>query len=882
MARFFASKSPEISGRETRNMERSRKIASQGMVLLQNNGTLPIKGAGERIALFGNGARRTVKGGTGSGDVNSRTVVSVEQGLEAAGFTITTKEWLDRYDGAVEAARASYFTDLLAVAQKDGQGAFMRLFTDPFMEPAILPVTEEDIRSSKADAAVYVIARNSGEGRDRRPVPGEYDLFDVEKEAIHLLGEEYGKVIVVLNVGSVIDTKFLRGEEGVGAILLMSQAGNIGGHALADVITGKVTPSGKLAATWAENYLDYPGAETFSHMNGDIHDEYYREGIYVGYRYFDTFNVTPAYPFGYGASYTEFAVETEAVEADGNTVTVKVKVSNTGKTFSGREVVQVYYSAPAGKLEKPYQELAAYKKTRLLAPGESQTLAISYPVKAMASYDGEKAAWVLEAGTYYVRVGTSSRATRIAAALILDKDAVTERLSNRLPLDCRMEEFSSKNAVPYSYEGEAAEKENAPKIAVSAADIPCVTAVYRDGEKTLPEKKIEQKITMDDVKAGKYTLDELTGQLTIPEMAELCVGTARGGFGSESVIGAASAACPGAAGDTTSLMLEDRNIRNMILADGPAGLRLSTSFAADAEGNLIPGTGAVPIPGLDLLMGAAPKPEVPADAVYYYQYCTAIPIATLLAQTWDVEAIQEAGDIVGEEMDELGVTLWLAPGMNIHRNPLCGRNFEYYSEDPLVAGMCAAADTLGMQKHSGVGTTIKHFAFNNQEDNRMHVNSHVGERAIREIYLKGFEIAVKASQPMSIMTSYNLINGIHTANSHDLITAIARDEWGFEGIVMTDWGTTGGSEMNPGETFKYGASNAAGCIKAGNDLTMPGSQADVDEIVKSVGAAEGSVLSPITLGELQACAKRMLGIILQSSAYGDSAPYGASAGKALT
>ncbi len=881
MARFSASRSSDISARETRNMERSRKIASQGMVLLKNNGALPIVETGKRIALYGNGARRTVKGGTGSGDVNSRSVTSVEQGLEAAGFTVATKGWLDRYDEAVEAARKAYFADFAAVVKKDGQSAFMQLFNNPFMEPAIIPVTGEDVEAAEADTAVYVIARNSGEGKDRRPVEGEYELFQVEKDAIRLLGERYGKLIVVLNVGSVIDTKFLREEEGIDAILLMSQAGNIGGHALADVLTGKVTPSGKLTATWAEDYLDYPCADKFSHMNGDINDEYYTEGIYVGYRYFDTFNVTPAYPFGYGGSYTDFAVETESVEADGNSVTVKVKVTNSGSTYAGKEVVQVYYSAPAGKLAKPWQELAAYKKTRLLAPGESQELAITYPVKAMASYDEGRAAWVLEAGTYYVRVGTSSRDTAVAAALALDKEAVTEKLSNRLPLDCQMQELSAEGVTPYSYEGEAAQKENAPVISICAADIPCVTAVYRKGEEDAPEKKTEQKITMDDVRAGKYTLDELVGQLTVEEMAELCVGTARGGFGAASVIGSASAACPGAAGDTTSLMLTDRNIRNMILADGPAGLRLSTNFVADGDGNLIPGTGSAPIPGMELLMGNMPKPEIPADAVYYYQYCTAIPIATLLAQTWDVEAIAEAGDIVGEEMEELGVTLWLAPGMNIHRNPLCGRNFEYYSEDPLVAGLCAAADTLGVQRHCGVGTTIKHFAFNNQEDNRMHVNSHVGERAIREIYLKGFEIAVRVSQPMSIMTSYNLINGTHTANSYDLLTAIARDEWGFAGIIMTDWGTTGSIEMNPGEAFKYGASSAAGCIKAGNDLTMPGSQKDVDEIVKSVGAAEGDVACPITLGELQACAKRMLDIIMQSSVYEGSVPYGASAGKTL-
>jgi beta-glucosidase len=281
------------------------------------------------------------------------------------------------------------------------------------------------------------------------------------------------------------------------------------------------------------------------------------------------------------------------------------------------------------------------------------------------------------------------------------------------------------------------------------------------------------------------------------------------------------------------------------------------------------------IPDADRLYGEQEAPVYPEGTKTFYQYCTAIPIATLLAQTWDPAVIRDAGDIVGEEMEELGATIWLAPGMNIHRNPLCGRNFEYYSEDPLVAGICAAADTLGVQGHPGVGTCIKHFAFNNQEDNRMHTNAHVGERAAREIYLKGFEIAVRASQPMSIMTSYNLINGVHAANNYDTLTAIARNEWGFAGIVMTDWGTTGGIEMEPGRVFKYGCSNSAGCIKAGNDLTMPGNQKDVDDIIAAVGAEAGSVEYPLTLGDLQACAKRMLTLISKCAAYEGAVPYDA-------
>ena len=875
MAKLFASRTHEISERERRNWERARRIGAEGMVLLENKGALPLKADGRKLALYGSGARYTVKGGTGSGDVNSRFVVNVEQGLEEAGFLITTKGWLDRYDAAVETARNAYFAGFKE-AMKEGGDAISQLFSNPFREPPVLMATEEDIAASETDTAVYVLPRNSGEGKDRRPVAGDYELFEEEKALIRLLAARYEKLIVVLNVGGVMDTAFFRETEGIGALLLMSQAGNVSGYALADVLTGKVTPCGRLATTWAQHYADYPGASDFSHMNGDLDDEYYREGIFVGYRYFDTFGVTPAYPFGYGLSYTAFEVKTEAVTADPLTVTVRVLVTNTGTQYAGKEVVQVYYSAPEGKLEKPMQELAAYAKTKLLAPGESQTLCISWPLARMASYDPARAAWVLEAGNYYVRVGKDSRNTHIAAALVLERDADTEQLKNCLPLDCEMEELSAVGASPFTYAGETAEKAGAVRIRIDAGQIPCRRAVYQGENEIFSAKTSDEKITADDVKAGRNTLDELVSQLTVEEMAALCVGTARDGQG-ESIVGAASAVCPGAAGDTTSLMIGDRDVRNMVLADGPAGLRLSRQFMADAAGNMIPGTGEAPLPGMEIL--AEEKPKIPADAVRYYQYCTAIPIATLLAQTWDLAAIEEAGDIVGEEMEELGVTLWLAPGMNIHRNPLCGRNFEYYSEDPLVAGLCAAADTLGVQKHPGVGTTIKHFALNNQEDNRTHVNAHVGERALREIYLKNFEIAVKRSQPMSIMTSYNLINGTHSANHYDLLTSVARDEWGFAGIVMTDWGTTGGYGSE--RPFKYGASNAAGCIRAGNDLVMPGSQADVDEIVRSVGAEAGSVPYPITLGDLQACAKRMLNSILQSAAYEDSAPYAASVGKAL-
>lgn len=328
------------------------------------------------------------------------------------------------------------------------------------------------------------------------------------------------------------------------------------------------------------------------------------------------------------------------------------------------------------------------------------------------------------------------------------------------------------------------------------------------------------------------------------------------------------------AGDTTSVLIDDRNVKNMIFADGPAGLRLQKEFLTTPQGEMIQSQ-VLPMPGLEKLMEGMelPGPKPGPDSIHYYQYCTAIPIATLLAMTWDLELIQECGDIVGEEMEEFHVTLWLAPGMNIHRNPMCGRNFEYYSEDPLVSGLCAAADTKGVQAHAGIGTTIKHFAANNQEDNRLYSNSHVSERALREIYLKGFEICVKSSQPMSVMSSYNLLNGIHTANNYDLLTAVLRDEWGFAGIVMTDWGTTGTLFLEE-TSHKYGNASPAGCVKAGNELTMPGAQSDIDGIIQAVNSTDQTELDPLTIGELQYAVRNMLKLIRQTNCYPGAKPYG--------
>lgn len=851
MSIIHANKSSEMSNREKRNIERSRKIAAEGMVLLQNNGVLPIAVTNKPIALFGSGARRTVKGGTGSGDVNSRIVYNVEQGLEEAGLTIGSKNWLKLHDDNCTNALYAYGANFQRIVKEQGWAGVMTAMSDPYRDPKEPAITEDDIKDVDKNYAIYVVGRTSGEGADRKMAAGDYELSEIEVTNITFLAEHFDNTIVVINAGGVIDTKPLRNLKGIGAILLMSQAGVAGGPALADVLTGKVTPSGHLTTTWAENYSDYPNASTFSYQNGDVNDEVYNEGIYVGYRYFDSFGVTPAYPFGFGLSYTDFDITGYEVKLEGEKVSVKANVKNTGDIFSGRETVQVYVSQPQGKLAKAYQVLSGFKKTSLLACGQSEELEICFSLRDIASYDEEKAQYILEAGKYYIRVGNHSRNTHIVGALSVENTIVTEQLQNRLVVDINLQLIEAEESKFITYPEEASEKEAAGVITIDASMLPTRTVDYSPAPKLLTTDK-NDTITMNDVYEKKATLQELVAQLTAKELAVLTVGSARGGFGQNSTIGAASSACPGAAGDTTSELIESRGIMNISLADGPAGLRLSKSFVTDKDNNIIEGLGDSSMGNLPELLGM-PVPERPEDAIDYYQYCTAIPIATLLAQSWDLEVIKEAGDIVGEEMEEFGVTLWLAPGMNIHRNPLCGRNFEYYSEDPLVSGMCAAADTLGVQSHKGCGTTIKHFALNNQEDNRTHSNSHCSERAIREIYLKGFEIAIRESDPKSLMTSYNLVNGTHTANCSDLLSDILRKEWGYEGLVMTDWGTTDPAQ---GE-FKYGSSNAALCIKASNDLTMPGSQRDVDDIVNAVD-------KDITMAELQACALRVLNLVTET------------------
>lgn len=476
MTQFYGTLTPEKTEREEKNMQLVRKGAGECMVLLENDGALPLKNTG-KIALYGTGARHTIKGGTGSGDVNSREVINIEQGLVDAGFTITTNAWLDAYDKMLKTAKAAHQAEINRLAEENHQPPFIIEFERPFKEPDLQAITEEDVKASDTDTAILVIARNSGEGADRWNKKGDYLLNDGEVKALEFLGAHYEKIIVLLNIGGVIDATVIKETAGLNAVLLTGQLGNSGGLSVADVLTGKQVPSGKLTDTWAKAYSDYPSSEGFSHNNGNIDDEYYTDGIYVGYRYFDTFGIEPQYCFGYGKGYTDFAIEEAKAAIEGSGVKVTAKVTNTGKEYAGKEVVQVYVSAPEDALEKPYQELKAYKKTALLAPGEAETVELTFALKDMASYSEKEAAWILEPGEYIIRVGNSSRTTHIAAVLTVDAEKKTEQLKNLFNGDKELKEISGKGQKAYTYEAEAEELKNAERIAVPADAVETRTVV---------------------------------------------------------------------------------------------------------------------------------------------------------------------------------------------------------------------------------------------------------------------------------------------------------------------------------------------------------------------------------------------------------------------
>ncbi len=782
----------------------ARQAAADGMVLLKNSHhVLPIA-AGSRIALYGPGAVVTIKGGIGSGDVNSRPTVNIYQGLKEAGYVITTADWCEQYKKDYDAARLAWKEEIwkkidASDAGETGGNRFFQAYSTTVLK---MPEGGE-IQATEADTALYVLTRNAGEGADRTAEKGDYYLSDREHEQLKKLTELYDKVVLILNVGGVIDLSILD-ELDIDAVLEISQPGMEAGHAVADILSGAVTPSARLTDTWALQYTDYPSSATFSSNDGNVEVEPYADGIFVGYRYFDSFDVPVRYGFGYGLSYTTFKIETRGLQSGSMGTSspmlgVQVKVTNTGQT-AGKEVVQVYAGLPQGRLSKEYRRLVGFAKTETLAPGESEEMTVSFPLKAMESYDESRPGWVLEKGTYPLFVGSSLAASKVQAVLFLEDEMLAEKTEHVCPLeaDQTLQEIApDPTLLARRMEQDLAVWKADPALIHNAlvihkADLATRTLKYDGAYDNTPQE-----------------VRDFVDTLSTEQLIQLATGDLAKGQGS---FGNAGIAVPGSAAQTSDCAKE-QGLADIVLSDGPAGLRLNRVYDV-RDGKAL---GAPIEKAMENGFLARDTEEEPG-VTHRYQYCTAFPVGTCLAQSWDVRLLQDFGSAVAEEMVEFYTTLWLAPGLNIHRNPLCGRNFEYFSEDPLVSGMMAAAITRGVQSVPGCGTTIKHFACNSQENNRNGYDAVVSERTLREIYVRGFEIAIKLSQPYAIMTAYNVVNGVHAANSYDLCTKLARNEWGFQGAIMTDWLTT-----SKGAT-------AVGCMQAGNDMIMPGVAADHEQI----------------------------------------------------
>lgn len=839
--RYSGTASPEITEREIQHRNLARRAAAEGIVLLKNEKeTLPIK-PGDKIAMYGAGAICTIKGGTGSGDVNERESVNLYQGMVNAGYSVTSGEWLNAYERSYQRAREQWKKTIWDSLDQYEGNCFYAYTAHPFHIPVGELIRDEaKARTDGAETAFFVLCRVAGENAERHIEEGDYLISQKEYALLKQVCDCYRRVVLVINSGGMIDLSFLDDFNNIYGLIYLVQAGQEGGNAFADLVSGAVTPSGKLTDSWADRYEDYPNASFFSYFGEKEFKAEYREGIFVGYRYFDTFNVPVRYCFGHGLSYTDFEmkpVEIGLEKRNGDfELLVKTEVCNKGKTYSGKEVVQIYISCPQKQLVKEFRRLAGFGKTGLLQPGEKEKVEIRIPLYRLASYNERDAAWLLEEGIYGIWMGNSLKDARLIASAVLDADVNMVQCANICERKEPLEELWPEKKLLDKREKQWHELvEKMPVVRIPALEIRREIVLYSREEK------------------ADAASDAIVNALSVRQMIQMATGKLQ--KDAAGVLGASGEAVAGAAAETSDAAAKAPwNVANVILADGPAGLRLNKSYriidGAIQKGHYFEG-----------VEGGYLAPEERKEGTVFYQYCTAIPVGTLLAQSWNTELLEETGEMIGREMEYFQVDWWLAPGMNIHRNPLCGRNFEYYSEDPLLSGLMAAAVTDGVQKIPGRGTTVKHLACNNQEADRMGADSILSERTLREIYLKGFEIAVKRAQPMAVMTSYNQINGVHAANCYDLCTKAVRQEWGFKGIIMSDWCTTTESTA--------GVCTASGCIRAGNDLIMPGNKKDHENLAEEL--REGT-LSP---DDLKKCVCRTVAMILKSGRYEGAVPYDA-------
>lgn len=758
-----------------RYLEASARAAAQGAVLLKNDGALPLKDGGE-AAVFGRIQLHYYKSGTGSGGmVNVSKVVGITDGLIEAGYKINQK-LLDIY------------------TEWDGQHPFNYgegWGGEPWSQEE-MPLTDEIVNSAAetSDTAIIIIGRTAGEEMDNRNEKGAFLLSDLEEDMIKKVSAVFSKTVVLLNTAGLIDMGFMDRYD-VSAVMYVWQGGMVGGVGAADILTGKMSPCGKLPDTIAYNITDYPSDKFF----GSGEEDCYGEDIYVGYRYFETFaKAKVRYPFGFGLSYTTFDVSSEFSAADG-VVTADITVRNTG-SVPGREVVQIYCQAPQGKLGKPARMLCGFDKTWTIKPGDCEKLTIEIPLDTVASYDdsgvtGHKSCWLLEAGTYRFFAGTDVRSAAECFSLEVPETIVNQCKSALAPVTGFRRMKNSGGSVEFD-------------------DVPLTSDPDPRSHAKLPAEipqTGDRGIKLADVYKGKNTLEEFTAQLTDYDLSCIIRGE---GMGSPKVTAGTAAAFGGVSDELRAL-----GVPCGCCDDGPSGMRLDCGTKAFS-----------------------------------------LPNGTLLASTFDRQLMMELFTYMGLEMHTNQVDCLLGPGMNIHRHPLNGRNFEYFSEDPFLTGSIAAAELAGLHS-TGVEGTIKHFCGNNRETHRHTLDSIISERALREIYLRGFEIAVKQGEAKSVMTTYGKVNGVWTAGNFDLVTNILREDWGFDGFVMTDWWADINRRGKPADRTDFAA-----MAMAQNDVYM----VTADGAHNNDNTLSALENGELTRGELQRCAMNILRFLLTTHA----------------
>lgn len=828
--------------------ELAKSISAEGIVLLRNNNKILPLNANKSLAVFGRGQIKTQTGGMGSGASSSTNVSTIVEGVRSLGFNIDQK-LLAVYNEGILKEPTTEMPDFMELITSGVMYDIWGAYNAPIQE---IPLEDEVVvaAAEKAETAIIVLSRNSGGEECDRRVEEDYYLLCSEKTLIDKVTANFKHVILILNVNGFVDTAWIDNYSNIDAILFVNLPGEAGGTAIAELLAGKVTPSGKLPATMALSYEDYPTAKHFSY-NKDIpssiltYESYgldatangskgfamspvsvYGEGIYVGYRYFDTFGKKVMFPFGYGLSYTDFKIQNAVAKVHKNSqsISVSAEVVNIGKEYSGKEVLQVYISAPGVRLEKPYQQLIAYVKTKELSCSEKQKLTVKFSISELASYDEDTASYVIEAGEYIIRVGNSSRNTHVVAKFSVQNTIITEKLSNKLALNPenqgKIKFLTKENATPITYKDETEEINAAPSIGIITEKHVTLGSVYKNDF-----TKMDIAFTnfqLKDVKAGKISMEQFVSQLSEKELAVLLNGHGKGvpfgGIGLDvpdtiqyedgsdigintHLTGTSNYVSPG---------IKRLGIASVLYKDGPAGVRI-----------------------------------------------TAWPVQTMMACTWNNKLLYEFGDAVGEEAESQGVDSWLAPAINLHRNPIGGRNYEYYSEDPLLSGECAVAVANGVQENHKVTVCAKHFALNEQETYRRGkatqnidaADSIVQERVAREIYLKPFEMIVKRTKIMNLMTSFNKINGIFAGGNSELCTDILRGEWKFRGFVVTDWG-----DMDI-------VVDGADAIAAGNDVVMPGGPPVIKQVL--AGLKDGRC----TVEQMQRNVIKILNFVIESKSF---------------